>query len=52
MTLERMTALLKRAGICLTCGSRNTYHGQCLDCIIVEDKRVTWPRIEEGRGNK
>jgi hypothetical protein len=45
-TLERMTGFLKRAGICLECGSRHTYKGQCLDCIIAEDKRVNWPKLE------
>jgi len=48
-SLEWMTDLLKRAGICLTCGSRNTYNGHCLDCIVAEDKRVNWPRIEAER---
>ena len=48
-TVERMTAFLKRAGVCLTCTGRNVYNGQCLDCIVVEDKRVNWPRIEAER---
>ena len=48
-TLEQMTGFLKRAGVCLVCTSRNTYKGECLDCIIAEDKRVNWSRIEEQR---
>ena len=45
-SLERMTAFLKRAGVCLECGSRNTFNGECIDCIIREDKATRWPMIQ------
>lgn len=45
-SLERMTAFLKRIPICLTCGSRYMYYGECIECIVAYDKRVNWPMIQ------
>jgi len=50
-TFEKMTGLLKRAGVCLECGSRHLYHGECLDCIIREDKATRWPNAAKETGN-
>lgn len=54
-TLERMTAFLKHARVCLECG-RKTIKGRCFKCvpattadiaaIVEEDKATRWPMIQ------
>lgn len=46
-TLEQLTGFLRRAGVCLECGSRDqVVEDKCVRCIIAEDVRVNWPPIQ------